>query len=142
MRVGVVVKLIYDRKFGFIQSEHFRDDVFFHFSKVVGANPDLWYAGQEVEFELNEVRRLELKVLEADLVQVASRPLSHMMNEREMPGMTPSIILKLEEENRPGENRTRRLLKVQAQKSPCTTKRALANRQARKTTTIRPRSHP
>lgn len=90
MRVGVVVKLIYDRKFGFIQSDHFRDDVFFHFSKVVGSRPDLWYAGQEVEFDLNEVRRLELNVLEAEKVQIASRPLSHMLNERDKPGMSPT----------------------------------------------------
>ncbi len=91
MRVGLVVKLIHERKFGFIRADNFRNDIFFHYSTVVGgAKADQWYEGQEVEFELNEVRRLELGELEAALVQVASRPLSHILDEKLKPGLTPS----------------------------------------------------
>ena len=91
MRVGLVVKLIHERKFGFIRADNFRNDIFFHYSTVGGgAKPDQWYEGQEVEFELNEVRRLELGELEAALVQVASRPLSHILDEKLKPGLTPA----------------------------------------------------
>jgi cold shock CspA family protein len=89
MRVGEVVKLVYDRKFGFIRAANFRNDIFFHFSTVVGSRPDLWDVGQEVEFELKEVRRLELGELEAEIVQAASRPLTHKLDEYQKPGMTP-----------------------------------------------------
>lgn len=90
MRVGQVVKLIHDRKFGFIRADNFRNDIFFHYSTVIGpSKPDQWFEGQEVEFELNEVRRLELGELEADKVQVASRPLSHILDEKLKPGLTP-----------------------------------------------------
>ncbi len=76
MRVGRVVKLVRERKFGFIRADNFRNDIFFHFSTVVGpSKPASWEEGQEVEFDLNEVRRLELGDLEAAKVQVASRPL-------------------------------------------------------------------
>jgi len=91
MRVGQVVKLIHERKFGFIRADNFRNDIFFHYSTVVGpSKPDAWDVGQEVEFDLNEVRRLELGELEAAKVQVASRPLSHILDEKLQPGMTPA----------------------------------------------------
>ena len=89
MRVGEVVKLAYDRNYGFIRADNFRDDIFFHFSTVVGSNPERWFLGQEVEFDLNEVRRLELGELKAEKVQVASRPLSHKLDETQQVGMTP-----------------------------------------------------
>jgi len=89
MRVGEVVKLAYDRNYGFIRADNFRDDIFFHFSTVVGSSPDRWLIGQEVEFDLNEVRRMELGELKAEKVQVASRPLSHKLDETQKAGMTP-----------------------------------------------------
>jgi len=89
MRVGEVVKLAYDRNYGFIRADNFRDDIFFHFSTVVGSNPERWFLGQEVEFDLNEVRRLELGELKAEKEQVASRTLSHKLDETQQVGMTP-----------------------------------------------------
>lgn len=91
MRVGQVVKLIHERKFGFIRADNFRNDIFFHYSTVVGpSKPDRWEVGQEVEFDLNELHRMEHGELEAAKVQVASRPLSHILDEKSHPGLTPA----------------------------------------------------
>jgi cold shock CspA family protein len=91
MRVGKVVKLVHDKRFGFIRAENLRDDVLFRYSAVVGPVKALqWYVGQEVEFDLDELRRLEFQQLEAAKVQVASRPLSHRLVETEESGLTPA----------------------------------------------------
>ncbi|MEQ1828713.1 MAG: cold shock domain-containing protein [Pirellula sp.] len=87
MRVGIIVRLIPDRKFGFIRSEHFRDDVFFHYSVLKGLPSQYLDEGQEVEFEINEILRLDEKRLDATLVQAASRPLSKSLDEKTIPEM-------------------------------------------------------
>jgi cold shock CspA family protein len=82
MRVGRVVRLVPQRQFGFIQADEFRNDVFFHFSVVEsGASPEMWTEGQEVEFDLDELKRLDLGELKASLVRPARRPLSHKMKD-------------------------------------------------------------
>jgi cold shock CspA family protein len=89
MRVGIVVKILYDKKFGFIRAENLRSDVLFRFSVVAEEEkPHWWEVGQEVEFDLDELKRLEFKDLEAAKVQRARRPISHKLNEFELPGMT------------------------------------------------------
>jgi cold shock CspA family protein len=90
MRVGFIIKLIPDRKFGFIKSEHFRDDVFFHFSKLKDLPSRFLEEGQEVEFEIDEILRLDEQKLEATLVQAASRPLSKSLDEKSNPTMQAS----------------------------------------------------
>ena len=57
MRIGQIITVIADRKFGFIRSEHFRDDVFFHFSTLENLNPKWLRIGQDVEFEIDELLR-------------------------------------------------------------------------------------
>jgi cold shock CspA family protein len=91
MKVGKVVKLLHDRKFGFIRADNLRSDVLFRYAVVEGPlQARNWYVGQEVEFDLDECRRLEHGELEAAKVQVASRPLSHRLVESELPGMSPA----------------------------------------------------
>lgn len=84
MRVGTIVKLVEDRKFGFIRTEHFRDDVFFHQSTLKGLVFRRLQVGLEVEFEINEILRMDEQKLEATLVQAASRPLSKSLTELPM----------------------------------------------------------
>ncbi len=82
MRVGRVIRTVPDRSFGFIQADEFREDVFFHFSVVDrDCYPDRWEFGQEVEFEINEILRIDEKRLQATQVRVARRPLVHKLDE-------------------------------------------------------------
>lgn len=86
MRIGRVVRVVPDRSFGFIQADEFREDVFFHFSVVDReadprrTNPDMWEEGLEVEFELNEILRIESKLLQAATVRVARRPMTFSLD--------------------------------------------------------------
>lgn len=83
MRVGHIIKLIPERKFGFIKTDHFRDDVFFHFSALRGGlQGRLLEENQEVEFEINEILRLDEQKLEATIVQTPARPLSKTLDEK------------------------------------------------------------
>jgi cold shock CspA family protein len=77
MRIGVVVKVIADKKVGFIRSEDLREDVFFHFSRVeVAANRPL-EEGEEVEYEIDELQIIKKSDrLQATLVRRSPRPLS------------------------------------------------------------------
>jgi cold shock CspA family protein len=90
MRVGHIIKLIPERKFGFIKTDHFRDDVFFHYSVLNRLQARFLEEGQEVEFEINEILRLDDQKLEATLVQAASRPLIKSLDEKTIPEMQAS----------------------------------------------------
>ena len=82
MRVGRVIRTVPDCSFGFIQADEFREDVFFHFSVVDrDCYPDRWEFGQEVEFEINEILRIDEKRLQATQVRVSRRPLVHKLDE-------------------------------------------------------------
>jgi cold shock CspA family protein len=85
MRIGQIITVIQDRKFGFIRTEHFRDDVFFHFSTLKDLNPNRLRIGQEVEFEIDELLRLNKQKLEAVIVQTPSQPLYHRLEEEAIP---------------------------------------------------------
>ena len=75
MRVGRVIRMIREKSFGFIRADEFREDVFFHFSCVDrNTHPDQWPDELEVEFELNELLRIDEGKLQASLVRPATRP--------------------------------------------------------------------
>jgi len=91
MRVGHIIKLIPDRKFGFIKTDHFREDVFFHFSALRGGLQGKYLEeNQEVEFEINEILRLDEQKLEATIVQKPARPLSMTLDEKSIKEMQAS----------------------------------------------------
>ena len=90
MRIGQIVKVVEDRKFGFIRSEHFREDVFFHFSSLQGLNPKRIRIGQDVEFEIDELMRINKQKLEATIVQEPARPLSFRLEEEAIDEYSPS----------------------------------------------------
>ncbi len=83
MRVGEVVKVIPEKKFGFIRTEGLRQDVFFHFS-VVNAGREL-QAGDEVEYEVDEFARIERKEMKATLVRISPRPLTMRLKVSDAP---------------------------------------------------------
>lgn len=77
MRIGVVVKVIADKKVGFIRSEDLRDDVFFHFSRVENADSRPLEEGEEVEYEVDELQIIKKSErLQATIVRRSVRPLS------------------------------------------------------------------
>lgn len=90
MRIGQIITVIADRKFGFIRSEHFRDDVFFHFSTLENLNPKWLRIGQDVEFEIDELLRINKQKLEATIVREPSRPLAFKLDEEMIEGLRPS----------------------------------------------------
>lgn len=90
MRIGQIIKLVPDRKFGFIRTEHFRDDVFFHYSALKDILSLYLDIGQEVEFEINEIMRLDQERLEATIVQYPARPLTKTLDEMAIPELKPA----------------------------------------------------
>jgi cold shock CspA family protein len=77
MRIGIVVKVLAEKKVGFIRSEDLRDDVFFHFSKVDAPASRPLEEGDEVEYEIDELKKIQkCDRLQATLVRRSSRPLS------------------------------------------------------------------
>ena len=90
MRIGKIITIVADRKFGFIRSEHFRDDVFFHFRTLVNLNPKWLRIGQDVEFEIDELLRINKQKLEATTVQHPAKPLSFTLDEESIEGLRPS----------------------------------------------------
>lgn len=86
MRVGRLIRTVPDRHFGFIQADEFREDVFFHFSAVDRQEyPEEWEPGQEIEFELNELLRMDEQRLQATMVRRARRPLSYSLDNKPDP---------------------------------------------------------
>ncbi len=86
MRVGQVIRIFQDKRFGFIRCDNLRDDVFFYFSVVPTDDVvEAWKSGEEVEFELDDNYRLETNRLRASMVRRSLRPLSVKLK----PGATP-----------------------------------------------------
>ena len=85
MRVGEVVKVIPLKKIGFIRSEDFRQDVFFHFSAVDSAGRRDLIEGDEVEYEIDEFARMERQELRATLVRISARPLTMRLKASDAP---------------------------------------------------------
>lgn len=85
MRVGLVVKVIPDKKIGFIHTDDLRDDIFFHFSVVDQPGRRELAEGDEVEFEIDELDRLEKRKLRASVVRRTLRPLSMRLQASDAP---------------------------------------------------------
>jgi cold shock CspA family protein len=85
MRIGIVVRVIPDKKFGFIRSEDLKEDVFFHFSKVQKLGTLQLAEGDEVEYEIDELCRIQKTQLQATMVRRASRPLSAKIQPSDAP---------------------------------------------------------
>lgn len=91
MRIGVVVKVIPEKKIGFIRSEGLKEDVFFHFSKVektIGT-ADLG-ENEEVEFDIDELQRINKSDrIQATKVRRSIRPLSVRIKSSDNPNLQP-----------------------------------------------------
>lgn len=85
MRVGEVVKVLPQKKVGFIRTEDFREDVFFHFSVVESKGRRDLMEGDEVEYEIDEFARMERKELRATLVRISARPLTMRIKASDAP---------------------------------------------------------
>ncbi|RMF37850.1 MAG: cold shock domain-containing protein [Planctomycetota bacterium] len=85
MRVGTVVKIVDDKKFGFIRSPGLHDDVFFHFAQL--EKPPQWplREGDELEFEIDELARIEKRPLRAIRVRLPEKPLSRKLVNSDAP---------------------------------------------------------
>ena len=88
MRVGRIAKVVLDKKFGFIRADEFIDDVFFHFSAVAPDDkPEMWDQGQEVEFVLDDLLKINEKLLRATFVRGAVRPLTMTLSPAAAPDL-------------------------------------------------------
>ncbi len=85
MRIGSVVKVIPEKKIGFIRAEDLREDVFFHFSKVEQVGRLDLQQGDEVEFEIDELDKIEKRQLRATLVRRSVRPLTMRLQPSDAP---------------------------------------------------------
>ncbi len=85
MRIGSVVKVIAEKKIGFIRSEDLREDVFFHFSKVEQVGTLDLQEGEEVEYEIDELAKIEKQRLQATLVRRSVRPLAMRIQPSDAP---------------------------------------------------------
>lgn len=85
MRIGIVVKVIPEKKIGFIRSDDLREDIFFHFSKVENAGTRPLDQGEEVEYEIDELHRIQKIQLQATRVRRALRPLSARLKSSDAP---------------------------------------------------------
>lgn len=85
MRVGEVVKVIPQKKIGFIRTEGLRQDVFFHYSVVDSQGRRDLIEGDEVEYEIDEFARLERKEMRATLVRISARPLTMRLKASDAP---------------------------------------------------------
>lgn len=85
MRIGIVVKVIPGKKIGFIRSADLREDVFFHFSKVEASATRPLSEGDEVEYEIDELQRIQKTQIQATRVRRAKRPLSARLKSSDAP---------------------------------------------------------
>ncbi len=85
MRVGKVVKVIPDKKIGFIRSGGLREDVFFHFSRVEKIGTRDLQEEDEVEFEIDELANMEQQRLQATVVRRSLRPLEMRIKSSDNP---------------------------------------------------------
>lgn len=85
MRIGVVVKTIPEKKIGFIRSEDLIEDVFFHFSKVEKVGTLDLQEGDEVEYEVDELHKIQKEQLKATKVRRSVRPLSMRLKPSDAP---------------------------------------------------------
>lgn len=87
MRVGEVVKVLPEKKIGFIRSEDLDEDVFFHFSKVQKVGTLDLQQGDEVEYEIDELHRIEKVRLQATMVRRSVRQLTMRLAPSDAPDL-------------------------------------------------------
>jgi cold shock CspA family protein len=80
-----VVKVLPEKKVGFIRSEDLREDVFFHFSQVQQVGNSPLGAGDEVEYEIDELHKIQKLRLQATLVRRSVRPLTMSLKPSDAP---------------------------------------------------------
>ncbi len=85
MRIGKVVKTIPDKKIGFIRSEDLHEDVFFHFSIL--ENVSAVEEGELVEYEIDELAKIEKLRLQATCVRISPRPLEMKIQPSDAPNL-------------------------------------------------------
>lgn len=85
MRVGLVIKVIPEKSIGFIRAEDLREDVFYHYSKVEQVGTLDLQEGDEVEFEIDELDKIEKRQLRATLVRRSVRPLTMRLQPSDAP---------------------------------------------------------
>jgi cold shock CspA family protein len=81
-RVGQIRHVDVDKKYGFIEAEDYREDVFFHLSQWEGNGPrdTAPRRGQVVEFEIDELHRRNEGKLRAKVVRPTKRPVGEKMS--------------------------------------------------------------
>lgn len=87
MRIGRVVKVLPEKKIGFIRSYDLNEDVFFHFSKVTAVGKLQLQEGDEVEYEIDELAKIENERLQATTVRRSVRPLEMKIQPSDAPGL-------------------------------------------------------
>lgn len=85
MRIGLVVKVIPEKKIGFIRSDDLDEDVFFHFTKVEKVGTFDLMEGDEVEYEVDELARIDKLRLQATMVRRSVRPLETRLKSSDAP---------------------------------------------------------
>lgn len=85
MRIGIVVTVLPEKKIGFIRSEDLYEDVFFHFSKVEKVGNFELREGDEVEYEIDELHKIEKQKLSATLVRRSVRQLNRSLKPNDAP---------------------------------------------------------
>ena len=73
-RLGRIKTVKPEKEFGFIDSDDFREDVFFHFKAWDAPNGELFYDDSYVEFEIDEEHFEKTKKLRAKVFRPTDRP--------------------------------------------------------------------
>lgn len=87
-RLGVIKYMEPDEKYGFIEAEDFRENVFFHRSVWQGELRGVVrkpFAGAYVEFEIDEEFRARENKLRANVVRLTDRPMGKKLEARDTP---------------------------------------------------------
>lgn len=84
-RLGEIRFVKEDGEYGFIRSEDFREDVFFHRFSWEAANGALPQADMFVEFEIDEEQFEQKQKLRAKVVRPTDRPMGRKMTARDAP---------------------------------------------------------
>lgn len=89
-RLGKIISILPESKFGFIDGEDFRDDVFFHMdvwdAKVMRNGREIRLEPEEgmwVEFEIDDARFKDEQKLRATIVRPTNRPIGRKLSGRD-----------------------------------------------------------
>lgn len=89
-RVGVIRYFDTEKKYGFVDAEDFREDVFFHMRDYEAAEGhDRPFVGLAVEFEVDEEHRRAEQKLRAKIIRPTRRPISRRLVPNDAPSLNP-----------------------------------------------------